>query len=303
MKSVIVTGAAGFLGINLINELLNYDVFIYAVVRPQSEHNKRLIENASLRIIELDLAHIFELERIIDRDIDVFFHLAWQGERSDFYVQKANIDMTISTVEVAHKLGCRRYVATGSQAEYGVQNDIICENTLPRPIDDYGAAKLAACILSQQRANVLGIEWIWGRVFSLFGKYEPSGRLLPDLVCALCRNEHFYLSSAKQNWDYLDAREGAKALIALADLGRNGEIYNIASGNYHPLRFFIDEIGDEMGKKEYIHYGNDIKGYNLQPSVKKIECDTGWKSQIDFKTSVKMLNDYYRISSVNQSDV
>ena len=137
-------------------------------------------------MVPVDLSAYARLNAIIPAPCDVFFHLAWQGARSDFAAQYDNIRTTIDALEAAVRLGCTRFICTGSQAEYGRQAQLITEETCPHPTDAYGAAKLAACALSRTRAADLGIEWIWGRVFSLYGTYEQDGRMLPELGLPLC---------------------------------------------------------------------------------------------------------------------
>lgn len=73
-------------------------------------------------------------------------------------IQYGNIVHTLSALEAAARLGCHRFICTGSQAEYGRQTQLITEATCPHPGDAYGAAKLAACALSRVRAAELGIE-------------------------------------------------------------------------------------------------------------------------------------------------
>ena len=59
---------------------------------------------------------------MIGTPCDVFFHLAWQGGRYDFAAQYGNIADTIGALEAAARLGCHRFICTGSQAEYGRQS-------------------------------------------------------------------------------------------------------------------------------------------------------------------------------------
>ena len=285
MKNYIVTGAAGFLGCNLVERLMQEEnAHIYAVVRPNSPHNARLAPSERLTIVPADLSEYAHLDEMIEEACDVFFHLAWQGGRYDFAAQYGNIADTLGALEAATRLGCKRFICTGSQAEYGPQTVLITEETCSHPTDAYGAAKLAACALSRQRAADLGIEWIWARVFSLYGTYEPEGRMLPALVAALRAGRPFALSSSgAQNWDYLYAADGADALLALAKRGRAGEIYNIANGGYRPLRDYIEEARAVIAPQCDVTYGAaDADVFSLQPSVEKICRDTGWQPMMDF---------------------
>ena len=265
------------------------DVHIYAVVRPDSPHNVRFISPKRLTIVPADLSEYARLDEMIEEACDVFFHLAWQGGRYDFAAQYGNIADTLGALEAAARLGCKRFICTGSQAEYGRQTALITEETCPHPADAYGAAKLAACALTRQRAADLGIEWIWGRVFSLYGKYEQEGRMLPALVKSLRSEQTFALSSSgAQNWDYLYAADAADALLALAKRGRAGEIYNIAHGGYRPLRDYIEEARAVIAPQCDVTYGAaDADVFSLQPSVEKLCRDTGWRPMTDFADGLR----------------
>jgi len=290
LKNYIVTGAAGFLGCNLVERLMQEDdVHIYAVVRPDSPHNVRFMPSERLTIVPADLSEYARLDEMIDEACDVFFHLAWQGGRDDFAAQYGNIADTLGALEAAARLGCKRFICTGSQAEYGRQTSLITEETCPHPACAYGAAKLAACALSRQRAADLGVAWIWGRVFSLYGRYEQEGRMLPALVNSLRLEQPFALSSSgAQNWDYLYAADAADALLALAKRGRAGEIYNIAHGGYRPLRDYIEEARAVIAPQCDVTYGAaDADVFSLQPSVEKIQRDTGWMPVTDFADGIR----------------
>ena len=291
MKKYIVTGAAGFLGCNLTERLMQEeDAHIYAVVRPNSPHNARLTPSERLIIVPADLSDYARLDEMIGTPCDVFFHLAWQGGRYDFAAQYGNIADTLGALEAAARLGCKRFICTGSQAEYGRQTALITEETCPHPADAYGAAKLATCALTRQRAADLGIAWVWGRVFSLYGKYEQAGRMLPALVNSLRLEQAFALSSSgEQNWDYLYAADAADALLALAERGHAGEIYNIAHGDYRPLRDYIEEARGGLAPQCDVTYGAaDADVFSLQPSVEKLCRDTGWRPVTDFVDGLRL---------------
>ncbi|MBP3297961.1 MAG: NAD-dependent epimerase/dehydratase family protein, partial [Lachnospiraceae bacterium] len=238
--------------------------------------------------IELDGESLKNLPKYLQEGADYFFHLLWGGGRYDFAAQQKNIRYTITAVEIAAQLGCKRILCTGSQAEYGaVKDELILEERRPLPYCAYGAAKTAAYYMGRYRAEELGIEWIWGRIFSLIGRYEPQGRMLPDLVLKLKENKDVQLSSCLQNWDYLDASDAAEAMIALAEKGKSGEIYNIANGNYHPLRYYVEQARVILGSESKVFYGKDPEPYiSLQPSVEKIRRDTGWMAVTGFADSI-----------------
>jgi len=290
MRTVIVTGAAGFIGMNLVSVLLRKGYYIYAIVRPESEHNSRLTENSHLKIIYLDMRNIKNLGNYILNPCDVFVHLAWEGPRDDFELQQRNINYAVNSVEIASEIGCKRFLCTGSQAEYGLQTSVMTETTLPNPNTSYGVAKLAACYLTRHRAAQLNIEWIWGRIFSVYGKYEPSTTLVSYLMNSLKNGIVPQMTGATQNWDYLYSEDAGEAIVALTERARSGEIYNIANGNYRSLKDFSEMIKTEIAPNAVINYGNNQKDIvSLQPLVNKIKIDTGWFAKTKFIEGIKLI--------------
>ena len=288
IKRAIVTGAAGFSGAVLTEELQRRGIEVCAVLRPGSPHNKRL---SCEKMIELEPERYCELPGLAGEGWDIFFHLMWTGERS-MPEQVKNIGYSLDALISAKQCGCRRFVCTGSQAEYGVvpPGEVTDEDRRTEPFSAYGAAKVAACHLTKVKAKELDIEWIWGRIFSLIGKYEPTGRMLPDLFRKLSDRQHMELSSCAQNWDYLDVHDAADALIALGERGRDGEIYNIACGDYRPLKKYVEELEELTGAKGcgLIGYGADPDPFvSLQPSVKKLREDTDWTPKRSFADSIR----------------
>lgn len=290
-KQAIVTGAAGFLGANLVQILSAHSYIVYAIVRPGSSHNMRLSGIKNVYVTELDIDKISQLPNIIkpsNNPIDIFYHLAWHGNRYDPIEQYINIDEALRTIEVASKMKCRRWIATGSQAEYGSRKELLTEDLIPDPFCAYGTAKVAACYTTKYYAGNLGVDWIWARIHSLYGKYEPSGRMLPDLVKNLKSGKDVDLSSCTQYWNYLDARDASEALIALGERGHSGEIYNIAAEESRPLKDYVEIIHAMYGQRLTISYGNPPSPFvSLRPSIDKLKHDTGWTQKISFKTGLQ----------------
>lgn len=314
MKRAVVTGAAGFAGCNLTEHLLQKGYEVVAVVRPNSPHNARLyeIQNDKLSIVRLDISDISQLPKHIEKkDIDAFFHLAWEGERDDKKRQENNVNNTMEAILTASKLNCRKFICTGSQAEYGLQGTIEeskrCMELPPKdydkafnrttesaalyPLTAYGRGKAEACYITRRMAENLGIEWIWVRIFSLYGKYEPRGRMLPDLIASIKEGKPMKLSSCIQLWDFLDAGDAANGIIAAAEHGRSGEIYNLSNGNTRLLKDFTNTalrtFCTSSAADELIIYGDDADPFiSLKPSNDKLCRDTGWKPEVEFSYGI-----------------
>ncbi len=291
MKKAIVTGAFGFAGANLVEQLLELGYRVYAVGRAGSAHNARLKESDQLKKIYLDMNEYDRLPELIPEKCDYFYHLAWGGDRNDLKAQAQNVTGAVAAMTAAARMGDNiRFLGIGSQAEYGERGDaaLITEDLEPKPFSAYGSSKVSAYMALKTISEENGIDFMWGRIFSLIGKYEPDGRMLPDLVHKLRAGEKVSLSSCEQYWDYLDAKDAAKAMIAICEKGKPGEIYNIANGNFKPLKEFVLEACHEVGADEsLISFGEKAQPFvSLRPSVEKIMKDTGWKPETSFVESI-----------------
>ena len=289
----IVTGAFGFAGANLVEHLLSKNYKVYAVGRKSSSHNDRFenVPEDKLVKVFLEMEEYDQLPAYIPEKADFFFHLAWGGGRDDFEAQMKNVHGALKAMDAAAGISSDiRFIGIGSQAEYGIKSDceLITEDLALDPFSAYGSCKAAAYYLLRNRAQLLGIDFIWGRIFSLIGRYEPSGRMLPDLVDKLRRGEEVKLSSCEQYWDYLDATDAAAAITALAESGVSGETYNIANGSFRLLKEYVQEVAEVVGcDKSFITYGQKASPFvSLRPSVEKITRDTGWKPVISFKDTI-----------------
>lgn len=305
-KIAIVTGAFGFAGANLTEHLLDYGYKVYAIGRKGSAHNERFEESESLRKVLIDMEDYDKICGYIDED-DIrsaeaiaLFHLSWGGQRDDFDAQRRNIDGSLRLLDSARDIKEKclksknmdvsiRVVGIGSQAEYGVKSGLITEDLSLEPFSAYGSCKAAAYYLMESKARILGIDFIWGRIFSLIGNYEPEGRMLPDVVRKLAAGEKVSLSSCEQFWDYLDAGDAADAIIALFEKGVTGEVYNIANGDYDRLKNFVVRAAKCVGADEsLISYGNRANPFvSLEVSGEKIKKDTGWEPKVSFEESIK----------------
>lgn len=289
MERVLVTGAAGFLGWNLVDYLLRQNYFVEAIVRPGSVSNVRLQPHRHLHVIPLAMEEIVRLPERIAQSCDYAVHLAWDPRRMDFAAQRESLFAALDLVETLGVIGCRRFLGIGSQAEYGVTNEVMEETSSLQPVTSYGSAKVAALHMTRQRAAQLGMEWVWGRVFSVYGTYEPETTLLSYLARSLRSGETPQMTAGTQLWDYLHASDAAAAMAALLLRGRNGEVYNIAHGDVRPLRTFSEEMRDVLAPTAQIAYGTSERPpTSMRPSVEKIQTHTGWQACVKFADGVKI---------------
>ena len=123
MKTIVITGATGFIGVHLLQQLYTEDCVIYAVTRAGSPNLARLTAFPKVKTVFCDMAEMPQLRHLLPEHIDVFYHLAWDGtrrpQRDDEVLQKKNYQAALQAYEIARGKGCRKFIGAGSQAEYG----------------------------------------------------------------------------------------------------------------------------------------------------------------------------------------
>ena len=179
MERVIVTGATSMIGEALIEECLKHGISVCAVIRKDTARKDRLPQDPHLELVECSLEELAALPEKVTGSFDTFYHIAWgytgAARNKSTRLQSKNIDYTLDAVEAAAKLGCKRFIGAGSQAEYGpLDQEMIGPDAPEHPTTPYGVSKLAAGKLSKLLCKELGIEWIWPRIFSVYGIYDKK---------------------------------------------------------------------------------------------------------------------------------
>lgn len=296
MKKIVVTGATSFIGIHLIEQLLAKEYYVYAIVRRNSKNLYRLIPKPNLNIIELDMEEYSDIPSFI-KEAECFCHLAWDGvrmpQRDNREIQQRNYWCSVEAMKAAKKIRCQRFIGIGSQAEYGKMTGKITEEYPCNPNTEYGKAKLETKNTLEELSKRLNIEFVWVRVFSLYGKYDYKGSLIMSCIDKMKKNDKIELTQCIQMWDYLHVYDAARAIIALIEHMEPAEIYNIASGDSKELKAYVEDMRHWLKSKSVVEYGAipyvDNNIVNFEPSVDKLKKDTGWIPKIDFQDGINML--------------
>lgn len=288
MKKVVLTGATGFLGFALLKELIRNNIYVYALCRGNSPRISRLDGLPNVEILAADLSNLKTAEEI--SGCEVFYHLAWEGDRNDFASQYKNVEMSVNCLNLATKLGCKRFICTGSQAEYGNVKTRIKEETPLKPSTSYGACKVATYYLTASLANKLGIEHTWVRVFSVYGPHDNANTLIMTLMQELKSNLMPKLTTdATHIWNYLYEDDAAQALFIMGTSQISNTVYNLAGAESKPLKDFVEELRREIRPDIFISYGTEKSPVNLNVSIDKLCKETGWSLKRSFKETVSYL--------------
>lgn len=301
MKNVVITGAAGMIGLALIRRLTAEGCNVYAIVRPDSDRNANIHQTEHVKVIECDLSELRTLKNFITEKCDMFFHFGWTGTsgtaRNDMYMQTKNIQYTIDAVNAAHDLGCNVFLGAGSQAEYGRCEEKISPMTPTNPENGYGMAKLCAGQMSRSLCMELGIKHVWCRIFSVYGPYDGEQTMVISGIRKILNGERPSYTKGEQLWDYLYCDDAADALYLSAIHGKNGAVYCVGSGKVHPLREYIEMIRDIVNPGASIGIGDIPYAENqvmyLCADISSLQADTGFEPRYSFEEGIKITKNFY----------
>lgn len=287
----IVTGASGFVGSNLVKELLSHTETEEVVCLDLSRNIERFPENPKIRFIELSVDKIEELKNLIEKNtIDVFFHFAWVGSagplRMDEKVQTQNALWTVACLRTAAELGVRKFVVAGSIMEFEAHEVIYAQGTKPGLPYIYGIGKVLAHELCKPIANALGIDLVWAYITNTYGVGEKSPRFINTTMRKIIHGERLEFTSGTQNYDFVYIDDVVRAFYLLGTKGIANNSYVIGSGNAKPLKEFILEMTNANSPDNPPHFGDvPFTGTNLSLetfSTSQIEKDCGFKAQVSF---------------------
>ena len=296
---VIITGGTSFIGLAVIRKLLLENHRIWAVVRPESPNRGKLPEDDRVHVVECgmdDMDRLSDMTELKELPEKVFLHMAWDGVgsagRSDPAIQNKNIENSLKAIKAAEMLSCRRFVFSGSQAEYGIHRDVMTEESECRPVSEYGKAKL---LFGREAAkNCREMEYVHCRIFSVYGPGDHPWSLVSTCMRTFLENGHMELGECTQKWNFLYIDDMAEAIIALL-LNKNETqgIYNIAGDDTRVLREFVEEMYAACGRMGSFSYGkrqpNAEGPASLVPDIDRIKRTTGWKPRTAFRDGIEKI--------------
>lgn len=302
MKRIVLDGATSMLGLALIHECIEKEVEVIAIARKDSARLDVLPVSKYVRIIKANQNDLQDLQLENIGECDVYYHYAWSNTRSEerrnVFLQEPNIQYTLDAVKLAKRMGCKRFIGAGSQAEYGRVSGVIGSETPVNPEVAYGIAKYAAGKMAKILCNELEMECIWTRTFSVYGIGDNVTTLVMHAIDKLLKKEKPSFTKAEQQWDYLYSKDAGKAFFLIGECGKAGKTYCIGSGKSRPLKEYIISIRDEIDKELPVGIGElpyaPMQVMNLQVDISELQADTGFVPEYEFEQGIRETIDWYR---------
>ncbi len=261
MQQYLVTGGAGFIGSNIVKELLNRGEQVRVLDNFATGKRENLLPfngNPNLEVIEGDLRS-FHIVRDAVRGCDYVLH---QGAlpsvprsiKDPITSNEVNINGTLHILEAAREFGVKRVVFASSSSVYGNSETLPKVETMPvAPLSPYALTKYAGERYCQVFYTLYGVETVALRYFNVFGpNQDPTSQysaVIPKFIKMMKegRSPVIY-GDGTQSRDFTYVTNNVEAnLLACTTPGIAGEVFNIACGERYTLLDLVDTINQILG--------------------------------------------------------
>lgn len=290
---ICVTAANCFIGLPLVKRAASLGWNVIAVVRESNNQREYISSISNVRVIELNLEDYGKLGEKIG-PVDCAVLLTWNGTRGqtrmDEQLQESNYRYNMDAVQSLVANGCKRILSAGSQAEYGLYNEMITEDTPCKPNTAYGRYKLKFYEGAFEFCKKRGVSFKEPRFFSLYGPGDYENTLIMRSIRSMLDNKPCELTEAIQMWDYLYIDDAVEALTMLCEKECADGVYNFGSGDCRQLKEYIEEQKDILGSNSELRFGVIPYGkagvVSISPCIDKLKNEIGWQPKQSFKKGI-----------------
>lgn len=300
-KKILITGANGFIGINLINKLKKYHKNVYALVEPRTDVN--LIKNIKHKFIDITNNHEVK-NYVLEVNPDIIIHLAAyiNNETSQKNVLKStkiNVGGTLNLLDAASFLEVKPFFVFISTGEvYGnLIKDSFKEYDMPKPGSVYSITKFAAEDLCEKYKSVFDVPVLIVRPSVIYGPFQKEGMFIPSIILSLLKGKNFDMTKGEQLRDFIYAEDFIEAFIGLMKNKSEG-IFNISSGKSYSIKKIALNIKNIIKTKAKLNLGNipyrenEIWRYKLDNT--KLKKDIKWSPEYTVEEGIKKTIRWYK---------
>jgi len=285
---LFVTGSTGFIGRHLLSylETIN-EIEICLLISPDKDYQTDLHHVISGRLESISEWR----EDLIEWQPDACIHLAWYAEPGKYLYSDKNIDLlkhSLDLMRVLIEAQCQSVVMVGTVAEYDTSVGYLHETSKTQPATIYAASKLSLAHMAERMALDAGINFVWARMFYLYGPQEYKSRLVPALINTLLQKTSFDTTKGRQVRDYLHVMDAAQALWHLVKTNQSG-IFNVCSGYPITIRDLVIKIAAMLDAEYLVNFGA-IEYRKWEPMFicgdnRKLQ-ETGWKPHFNLESGI-----------------
>ena len=293
----LVTGGAGFIGSNLVDQLVKkkHKVIVLDNFSTGRRSNLSHHKIKNVKIIKVDISNSKHLDKYFN-DVDYVFHLAGIAdivpsiENPSKYF-KSNVVGTLNVVQAAKRAKIKKFIYAASASCYGIPDKFpIKENAKINPMYPYAFTKWQAEELIMHWAKIYNFPAISVRFFNAYGPRSRTsgayGAVFGVFLAQKLANKPLTIvGNGNQTRDFIHVYDLVNGIIKAASSNKVGKIYNIGGGKEVKVNKITKLIG---GKKVHIPKRPGEPNRSLA-DISKIKKDLDWQPKIKIEEGVKNL--------------
>ena len=334
MKTILVTGGAGFIGSNFIPyylnhhpeyHVVNFDALTYA---GHQENLREVENNPHYTFIKGDICDRVLVERLFNQyDFEGVIHFAAESHVDNSIAGpeefiRTNIFGTFELLDVARRkwlkepfvylagYSANRFLHVSTDEVYGSLGPVglFDEKSPYAPNSPYSASKAGSDFLARSYFHTYGLNVLTTNCSNNYGPKQHDEKLIPTIIRnALAENNIPVYGDGKNIRDWLFVTDHCRGIDLVYARGRPGENYNIGGRNEKTNNQIVHAIceildgriprSDGRSYKELIAYVKDRAGHDKRYAIdaSKMERELGWKADENFETGiVKTVNWYFK---------
>jgi len=261
-ETIVITGGVGFIGANLIRNLLEKDYEIHLLWKKSSDPWRILDIKDQINFHIIDIVNQTKLKSVLTKiNPSVIFHLAtyssYRNQEDVNQIFDVAIKGTLSLLHATKEIPYKIFVNIGSSSEYGFKEKPMKESDLLEPISFYAAAKSGQTLLCQTFSYQYKKPIVTIRPFSVYGPYEQKDRFISTIIRSLINGETIRLTGGKQRRDfiYVDDLIDLYTKIIKNSNKLSGKILNAGTGFEYSNDEVVQTLFKVMGQKTKIEKG------------------------------------------------
>jgi nucleoside-diphosphate-sugar epimerase len=304
----VVTGGAGFIGSNTVDELVKrgHSVVVLDDLSAGKEENLAEVRS-KITLIKGSITDI-EVVRKAMHEAEYVLHLAARTSvprsvKDPIESNRINIDGTLNVLVAARDAKVKRIVFAASSSAYGETPTLPkVETMVPAPISPYGVTKFVGELYLQTFGRCYGLENVSLRYFNIFGpRQDPSspysGVLAKFCTAFLEETQPVIFGDGEHTRDFTYVENAVQAnLLAFEAPGASGKVFNVGVGGRVSLNHVIATLGKISGKPMEAKYDpprdGDIR--DSQADITQAREMLGYEPQVDFEEGIRRTFEWYR---------
>jgi nucleoside-diphosphate-sugar epimerase len=304
----VVTGGAGFIGSNTVDELVRRGHSVVVLDDLSSSKEENLADSRNK--ISFIKGSITDLEAVRKamQEADYVLHLAARTSvprsvKDPVETNRVNVDGTLNVLLAARDAKVKRFVFAASSSAYGETPTLPKVETMqPEPISPYGVSKYFGELYAQTFGRLYGLENVSLRYFNIFGPRQDPGSPYSGVLAKFCtafldETQPVIFGDGEQTRDFTYVDNAVNAnLLACEAPNVSGKVFNIGTGGRFSLNQTVELLRNISGTQLQAKYDpprdGDIR--DSQADITQARALLGYAPQVDFEQGLRRTFDWYR---------